>query len=195
MIYPYNTKTGWIEVVTGPMFSGKSEELIRRLKRAEIARQRIMVFKPEIDDRYDAKDIVSHDKQRFNATPIKDAEEIFDLIKTEVNVVAIDEAQFFDSNLVDVCEALADRGIRVIAAGLDQDYRGKPFSPMDQLLAVAESITKLQAVCVKCGAPATRSQLLRKKENEEEHLVGGQELYEARCRACFERIEENYDEH
>jgi len=194
MMFPFRQNTGWIEVVTGPMFSGKSEELIRRLKRAEIARQRIAVFKPKIDDRYHPEDIVSHSQQRFTAIPIQNASEVLEKLEIGTNVIAIDEAQFFDTKLVEVCEELADRGLRVLVAGLDQDYRGKPFSPMDKLLAIAESITKLQAVCMRCGAPATRSQRIV-VENSEQVVVGANEYYEARCRFCFDRPKGSHDEH
>ncbi len=175
---------GWIEVVTGPMFSGKSEELIRRLQRAKLAKQRIMVFKPSLDKRYDVEDIVSHSQLRINAIPIDTASEILKYVEVGTQVVGIDEAQFFGEDLIQVCDKLADRGVRVIVAGLDQDYRGKPFGPIPSLLAIAESITKLQAICMRCGAPATRSQRLT--ADEKQVVVGASEVYEARCRLCFE---------
>lgn len=178
-------RTGWIEVVTGPMFCGKSEELIRRLKRATLARQRVAVFKPATDDRYDPQNIVSHSRQRFDAIPIQHASDILERLRVGTNVVGIDEAQFFGQELIAICEEMADRGVRVIIAGLDQDYRGRPFPPMPELLAIAESVTKLQAVCMRCGALATRSQRL--SQDEDQVLVGAAEVYEARCRFCFER--------
>jgi thymidine kinase len=174
--------TGWIEVICGCMFSGKTEELIRRLRRAQIARQKVTVFKPRIDVRYSSEHIVSHNEQALIARVVEDASEIVEL-SGDSQVVGIDEAQFFKPNIVDVCEALADRQKRVIVAGLDQDYRGKPFDPMPQILAVAEYITKTLAICVICGNPADRTQ--RKGEQHERVLVGEKDLYEARCRRCF----------
>jgi thymidine kinase len=176
--------SGWIEVIAGSMFSGKSEELIRRLRRAEIARQRVQVFKPEIDTRYSADDVVSHNAQRLPCDRVTHASEILERLRSETQVVGIDEAQFFDSDLVSVCERLANRGIRVVVAGLDQDYRGQPFEPMPQLLAVAEYITKTRAICVRCGQPALRSQRLGAAT--ERVVLGAAEAYEPRCRACFE---------
>lgn len=181
-------KSGWIEIVTGPMFCGKSEELIRRLRRAMIAKQRVTVFKPATDDRYDAVDIVSHSQQRLNAIPVDNASEIMERVEVGTQVVGIDEAQFFGEDLVQVCETLANRGLRVLIAGLDQDYRGRPFHPMPHLMSVAESITKLQAICMRCGAPATRSQRLI--EDSDQVVVGATESYEARCRSCFEPLPE-----
>ncbi len=175
--------TGCIEVICGPMFSGKTEELIRRLKRAQIARQQVQIFKPGIDRRYSEAHIVSHGAQKLDSTSIERAEQIVELLKPETRVVGIDEVQFFGADAVRVCELLADRGLRVIAAGLDQDYRGVPFDPMPQLLAVAEYITKVLAVCVVCGNPAHRSQRL--VGDERRILVGAHGAYEARCRACF----------
>ncbi len=174
---------GWIEVICGPMFSGKSEELIRRLRRAEIARQRTATFKPLIDDRYSAEHIVSHSAQRMPSISVESTAEILERAQ-DAQVVGIDEAQFFDLSLVDVCQQLADGGKRVIVAGLDQDYRGKPFEPIPQLLAVAEYITKTLAICVKCGRPASRTQRLSKASQRV--LVGAADLYEARCRFCHE---------
>ena len=176
--------SGWIEVIAGSMFSGKSEELIRRLRRAEIARQRVQVFKPEIDTRYSADDVVSHSAQRLPCDRVTHASEILERMQPGTQVVGIDEAQFFDSDLVAVCERLANVGIRVVVAGLDQDYRGKPFEPMPQLLAVAEYITKTRAICVRCGQPALRSQRLGAAT--ERVVLGAAETYEPRCRACFE---------
>lgn len=175
---------GTIEVICGSMFSGKSEELIRRLRRAKIARQNVVAFKPVIDDRYDEQDIVSHDARRIESFRVSDASEIAALLPDDVDVVGIDEAQFMGSSLVDVCESLADSGVRVIVAGLDQDYLGRPFEPMPQLLAVAEYITKTLAVCMKCGRPANRTQRLI--ASEERVVVGAAEAYEARCRRCFD---------
>ena len=175
--------TGWIEVVCGCMFSGKTEELIRRARRAEIARQKVAIFKPRIDNRYSAQHIVSHSEQSLTSTVVDDASEILLLCK-DAQVVGVDEGQFFKANLVEVCEKLANDGKRVIVAGLDQDYRGKPFEPMPQLLAVAEYITKTLAICVVCGNPADRTQ--RKTLNADRVLVGAKDIYEARCRHCFE---------
>jgi thymidine kinase len=172
-------KTGHIEVICGSMFSGKTEELIRRIRRAEIGRQRVKVFKPKIDNRYSEFLIVSHSEQSYPSEIIDNAEEMLDR-SFDVEVIGIDEAQFFDSNLVQVCQALADSGKRVIVAGLDQDYRAMPFEPIPQLLAVAEYITKTLAICVVCGAPANRTQRVTKSTDRV--LVGGENYYEARCR-------------
>jgi thymidine kinase len=174
---------GWIEVICGCMFSGKTEELIRRLRRAEIARQKVAVFKPKIDTRYSAEHIVSHSEQSLVSKVVEDAKEILAGVGN-AQVVGIDEGQFFKSNIVEVCEALANDGRRIIVAGLDQDYRGKPFEPMPQLLSVAEYITKTLAICVICGNPADRTQ--RKTAQADRVLVGARDLYEARCRRCFE---------
>lgn len=174
---------GWIEVICGSMFSGKSEELIRRLRRAKIAKQKIVAFKPRIDDRYDDGDIVSHDERRIESTRVDGAQEILDSIGDDVQVVGIDEAQFLGAELPRICEELAGRGVRVIVAGLDQDYLGRPFEPMPALLAVAEYITKTLAVCVKCGKPANRTQ--RIIPARERVVVGASEAYEARCRHCW----------
>ncbi|MDX1622737.1 MAG: thymidine kinase [Gemmatimonadota bacterium] len=175
---------GWIEVIVGPMFSGKSEELIRRLRRAEIARQRVQVFKPMVDDRYAADEIVSHSEMRIEAERVHNARAILDRIEPRTQVVGVDEAQFFDEELLEVVDHLADQGKRVIVAGLDQDYRARPFDPMPQLLAAAEEITKTLAICVVCGNPANRTQRL--VDSEERIVVGGARAYEARCRQCFE---------
>jgi thymidine kinase len=175
--------SGWIEVICGSMFSGKSEELIRRLRRAKIARQKVVAFKPRIDDRYDEDDIVSHDDRRVESFRIDDASEILGHVGDDVQVVGIDEGQFLGAKLPEVCEELANRGVRVIVAGLDQDYLGRPFEPMPTLLAVAEYITKTLAVCMKCGKPANRTQrIIRSKERV---VVGAGEAYEARCRHCW----------
>ncbi len=174
---------GRIEVICGSMFSGKSEELIRRLRRAVIAKQKVQAFKPEIDDRYSPDDIVSHDDRRVECRKVRAAAEIPALVDEDTRVVGIDEAQFFSEDLVDVCERLAGEGRRVIVAGLDQDYRGKPFEPIPQLLALAESITKTMAVCMVCGEPANRTQRLI--DSDERIVVGAGEAYEPRCRRCF----------
>ncbi|MBI2974016.1 MAG: thymidine kinase [Deltaproteobacteria bacterium] len=176
--------TGWIEVVCGPMFSGKTEELIRRMKLALIAKQRVQVFKPQLDDRYADEYIISHSEQKVVCTPVKSSADILALVRDNTRVVGVDEAQFFDDGIVDVCEKLANRGIRVVAAGLDQDFMGAPFGKMPELLAVAESVLKLSAVCMVCGGEATKSQRLVK--SKEQIVVGSGELYEARCRACHD---------
>ena len=179
---------GYIEVVIGPMYSGKSEELIRRLKRAKIAKQNVVVFKPLIDDRYSKEDVVSHSGYTINAIPIKDSSEIEKYISEETQVVGIDEVQFFDDEVVNMAIKLADKGIRVIAAGLDMDFKGEPFGPTPRLLAVAEFVDKIQAICSVCGQPATRSQRLINgkpaKYDEPIIQVGAVESYEARCRKC-----------
>ena len=175
---------GWIEVIAGSMFSGKSEELIRRLRRAQIARQQVQVFKPALDERYSREEVVSHSDQRIRSERIRSAAEVLERLQPETQVVGIDEAQFLDADLVEVCERLANSGRRVIVAGLDQDYRGLPFEPVPQLLAVAEYITKTRAICVRCGQPALRSQ--RITASTERVVVGAGEAYEPRCRACFE---------
>jgi thymidine kinase len=174
--------TGWVEVVCGSMFSGKTEELIRRLRRAQIAKQRVAIFKPVIDTRYAKDHIVSHNGVSLPSVNVSNAAEILENAG-DVDVVGIDEAQFFDLDLVRVCEELADRGHRVIIAGLDQDYLAQPFEPMPQLLAIAEYITKTLAICVVCGNPANRTQRVTKAS--ERVLVGAADSYEARCRKCF----------
>lgn len=175
---------GSIEVITGSMFSGKTEELIRRVKRALFARQRVQAFKPRIDDRYDPTRIVSHEAVSVDAVAVASSSSVEERVAEETHVVAIDEAQFFDRGIVDVCESLASRGVRVIAAGLDQDYMGRPFPPMPDLMAIAEQVTKVHAVCAVCGNTASRSQRLIPEGSTV--LVGGTECYEARCRSCFE---------
>jgi thymidine kinase len=182
---PYNT--GWIEVICGCMFSGKTEELIRRLRRAQIAKQKVAVFKPKVDTRYSAEHITSHSEQSLVAQVVGDANEILDLVN-DAQVVGIDKGQFFKPNIVDACNHLADQGKRVIVAGLDQDYTGKPFEPMPQLLAVAEYITKTLAICVVCGNPADRTQ--RMVNQHERFIVGAKNIYEARCRCCHEPLQE-----
>lgn len=183
-MYDQGRHSGWIEVVCGPMFSGKTEELIRRLRLAMIAKQRIQIFKHAIDKRYDATFITSHTDQKFEAIPVRNSDEILETLKDNTRVIGIDEAQFFDEGLINVANKLANRGIRVIIAGLDQDYLGNPFGPMPRLLAIAESILKLKAVCVSCGGPATKTQRLTLED--EQVVVGSGEHYEARCRACFD---------
>ncbi len=173
---------GWIEVICGPMFSGKTEELIRRVKRAVYGKQKVQVFKPKIDDRYDETQVVSHSRFAVRSTPIDRAEEIFYSLQPDTEVVGVDEVQFFGAEVVPVVEALAGQGKRVICAGLDQDYRGRPFDPMPQLLAAAEYVTKVLAICVVCGNPAGRSQRLVAKD--ERVVVGAAGAYEARCRKC-----------
>ena len=175
---------GSIEVIGGSMFSGKSEELIRRLRRAQIARQRVQIFKPRMDNRFSEDHIVSHSDMKMKSELVAAAPEILRQLEPETQVVGIDEAQFFGLDLVTVCNQMADQGKRVIIAGLDQDYRARPFDPMPQLLAVAEYITKTLAICVRCGAPANRTQRLH--SNAERVMIGGNGSYEARCRACFE---------
>ncbi len=173
---------GWIEVICGSMFSGKTEELIRRLKRALYGKQKVQVFKPNIDNRYDELAVVSHSQLKIIATPVTSADQVLQQLKQDTEVVGIDEVQFLGPEVVAVCEALAAKGLRVICAGLDQDYQGKPFEPMPQLLAVAEYITKELAICVVCGNPANRSQRL--SNSAERVVVGAAGAYEARCRKC-----------
>jgi thymidine kinase len=175
---------GWIEVVVGPMFSGKSEELIRRLRRAEIARQRVQIFKPSIDERYAANEIISHSGLGIPSDSVTRAAEIMEKVQARTEVIGIDEAQFLGDEVVDVCTKLANLGKRVIVTGLDTDFRGRPFEPMPRLLAIAEEITKLLAICVRCGNPAVHTQRL--VESEELVVVGASGMYEARCRRCFE---------
>lgn len=174
---------GWIEVICGSMFSGKTEELLRRLRRAQYARQRVQVFKPAVDRRYHAQDVVTHEGRSVPSFPVENAQAIPALVDPRTRVIGIDEAQFFDADLVPVCEELADRGLRVIAAGLDQDYRGEPFSPLPHLMAVAEYVTKNLAICVVCGNPANRSQRIAGGGAQVE--LGANDRYEARCRRCF----------
>ena len=175
-------RSGWLEVICGSMFSGKTEELIRRLKRAEIAGQRVEVFKPRVDTRYSDDEVVSHDSNSVIATPLVDSRELLNLPK-EVTTVGLDEAQFFDDAVVDHVQTLANRGKRVIIAGLDMDFRGKPFGPMCQLLAVAEYITKVHAICSHCGNLATHS--YRLVQDQAMVVLGEKDLYEARCRRCY----------
>jgi len=186
----YYKHDGWIEFICGSMFSGKSEELIRRIKRANYAKLKVQTFKPVIDNRYNNIAVVSHNGNQADAVPVINSLEILEKVESDVDVVAIDEIQFFDQGIVDACEVLADRGIRVICAGLDLDFRGESFGPSPQLLAKAEFITKLQAICIKCGGPASRTQRLINNEpanyNDQIIKVGAAESYEARCRHCHE---------
>jgi thymidine kinase len=175
---------GWIEVIVGSMFSGKSEELIRRLRRAQIARQKVQIFKPALDTRYSDDHIVSHSEMRIPSCAVRTARELLDRVAPETEVVGIDEGQFFDAELPAICDALAEQGKRVIVAGLDKDYLGKPFEPMPQLLAIAEYITKTLAICMVCGNPANHTQRL--VASEDRVLLGSQGTYEARCRRCFD---------
>jgi thymidine kinase len=176
--------TGWIEVVCGSMFSGKSEELIRRLRRAQIARQKVQIFKPKFDSRFSEDEIVSHSEMRIQSRNVLSASDLLQLVDDDTEVVGIDEGQFFDAGLPTVCDTLASRGKRVIVAGLDQDYLGKPFEPMPQLLAIAEYITKTLAICMVCGNPANHTQRL--VASSDRLLLGSQGTYEARCRRCFD---------
>ncbi|MES2798684.1 MAG: thymidine kinase [Bacteroidota bacterium] len=177
--------TGWVEVVCGSMFSGKTEELIRRLKRAQFANQRLLLFKPAIDTRYSDENVISHQGNSFEAIPVANAKEILQIWKNE-RVVAIDEAQFFDDAVVEVSNFLAEKGVRVIIAGLDMDYKGNPFGPMPQLLAIAEYVTKVHAICVSCGNLAQFS--YRFSEEKDQVLLGAVEKYKPLCRACYNKI-------
>ncbi|GGH87094.1 thymidine kinase [Pullulanibacillus pueri] len=181
---------GWIECVCGSMFSGKSEELIRRVRRATYGKQKVQVFKPAIDNRYSNEEVVSHAGRSVVATPIQNAEEILKLLKPDTDVIAIDEVQFFDENVVEIAQSLADQGHRVIVAGLDTDFRGEPFNPVPELMAISETVTKLNAICMVCGSPASRTQRLinGKPANYDDPiiLVGASEAYEPRCRHCHD---------
>lgn len=180
----FHGNIGWIEVVCGPMFSGKSEELIRRLRRAVIARKRVQVFKPAIDNRYSDNEIVSHGEQRMDSESVDNARQILERLDWRTQVVGVDESNFFGPDLIDVAQRMADAGKQVIIAGLDTDYMGRPFPPMPDLLTVAESITKMLAICVRCGNPAKHTQRL--VESDDLIVVGASGMYEARCRRCFE---------
>ncbi len=180
----HHPNQGWIEVIVGSMFSGKSEELIRRLRRAQIARQHVQIFKPAIDTRFAEDAIVSHSEMRMGSQAVASSRALLDQVHDDTEVVGIDEGQFFDAELPMVCNELARRGKRVIVAGLDQDYLGKPFEPMPQLLAIAEYITKTLAICMVCGNPANHTQRL--VASADRVLLGAQGTYEARCRACFD---------
>ncbi|MBX4266171.1 thymidine kinase [Clostridium estertheticum] len=179
---------GWVEVIIGPMYSGKSEELIRRIRRTKIAKQKVQVFKPEIDDRYSKDDVVSHCGEKEEAVRVKNSLQILDLLDVDTQVIAIDEVQFFDKGIIDIITSLADNNKRVICAGLDMDFRGEPFGPIPALLAIAEFVDKIQAICVVCGNPATRTQRLINgkpaKYEDKIVLIGATESYEARCRKC-----------
>ncbi|MEM6344268.1 MAG: thymidine kinase [Bacteroidota bacterium] len=177
-----NRKTGWIEVVCGSMFSGKTEELIRRLRRAEIANQRIKIFKPGVDTRYSAKEIVSHNRNAIPSIAVEESKQIL-LLADGADVIGIDEAQFFDESIVNVARELANQGFRVIVAGLDMDFRGQPFGPMPGLMATAEFVTKVHAICQQCGSLANFS--YRKKRDDNEILLGEKDAYEPRCRKCY----------
>ena len=177
-------KPGWIEVIAGSMFSGKSEELIRRLRRAQIAKQKVQIFKPAIDNRYSQDQIVSHSDMKIPSEPVRTSAELLSRVDADAEVIGIDEGQFFDADLPAACIRLANEGKRVIVAGLDQDYLGKPFEPIPQLLAIAEYITKTLAICMVCGGPANHTQRL--VASHERVLVGASGMYEARCRHCFD---------
>ncbi len=178
-------KPGWIEVICGSMFSGKTEELIRRLRRAEFANLKVEIFKPGIDVRYSKEDVVSHDSKTITSTPVDSSSSIL-LLAGDVEVVGIDEAQFFDMGIIDVCQQLASNGVRVIVAGLDMDYLGKPFGPMPYLMAVAEHVDKVHAICVRCGDPALHSHRLSKSDKLVE--LGEKDIYEPICRHCFDKL-------
>src|SRR5438874_1136622 len=188
--HPKHYAGGWIEVICGSMFSGKTEELIRRVKRAQIARQNVQVFKPHIDTRYSSGQVASHNAALHSAVPVLDSSEIEPLIKPDTTVVAIDEGQFFDNGIIELAQKLAKSGVRVIIAGLDTNFRGEPFGPMPALMAEAEMVDKLQAICVICGAPASRTQRMINGQpadyDDPTILVGAKENYEARCRHCHE---------
>lgn len=174
--------SGWIEVIAGCMFSGKTEELIRRINRAKIAKQSVQIFKPAIDQRYHSKHVVSHDANAIYSVPVKNAQEVWELAE-EVDVIGVDELQFFDNEIVEVCVRLANRGTRIIVAGLDMDYKAKPFGAMPAMMAVAEFVTKVHAICMQCGSIANYS--FRKTTADEQVVLGETETYEARCRKCF----------
>ena len=185
MFLENSTQKGWIEVVCGSMFSGKTEELIRRLRRAEFAHQRVEIFKPQIDVRYSEDEVVSHNHSTIRSTPVESAQQIL-LMSSEVDVVGIDEAQFFDENIIDVCRELANRGVRVIVAGLDMDFLGKPFGPMPALMATAEYVTKVHAICVRCGDLANHSHRLT--ADDKQVLLGAHDTYQPICRHCFNEL-------
>lgn len=183
IINPGN-RSGWIEVVAGSMFSGKTEELIRRMKRAKLAGQKVEIFKPRIDTRYSVEEVVSHNENSIHSTPVDSSMNIL-MLSSDVEVVGVDEAQFFDAGLADVCNELANRGVRVIVAGLDMDYKAKPFGPMPDLLAVADYITKVHAICPKCGNLAQYTH--RKTDEDKRVLLGETETYEPLCRSCYQK--------
>ncbi|MDF2607342.1 MAG: tdk [Bacillales bacterium] len=183
-------QSGWVELICGSMFSGKSEELIRRVRRTQFAKQKVITFKPQIDNRYSESEVVSHNGTSVNAVAVSSSDEILDKVTLEYDVVAIDEVQFFDSGIVDVVQHLANKGFRVIIAGLDQDFRGEPFGQIPNLMSIAEVVTKLQAVCSRCGAPASRTQRLidgiPAHYEDPIILVGASDSYEPRCRHCHD---------
>lgn len=179
-------KKGWIEVICGSMFSGKTEELIRRLKRAQFAKQKVEIFKPSVDTRYDENEVVSHDANAIHSTPVPNSSNIL-ILADDVDVVGVDEAQFFDMGLVDVCNQLANSGVRVIIAGLDMDYRGKPFGPIPGLMATAEYVTKVHAICMKCGELANHSHRFLQQDGLV--VLGEKESYEPLCRSCYQKAE------
>lgn len=187
MAESYYHNSGWIEIIVGGMFSGKTEELIRRVRRSQLARQKVQVFKPIIDDRYSAQDVTSHNQNSVNAIAIKDISELWNHLLDDTQVVGIDEGQFFSQDLVKIVQDLAERGLRVIVAGLDTDWQAKPFEPMPTLMAIAENVTKQHAVCVVCGAQACRTQRvgISGQVSEAKVLVGAADSYEARCREHF----------
>lgn len=188
--HPKHYAGGWVELICGSMFSGKTEELIRRVRRAQIARQKVQVFKPMLDTRYAQAQVASHNGALYSAVPVSESSDIEPLIDEDTTLVAIDEAQFFDEGIVELCRGLARRGVRVIVAGLDLDFRGEPFGPMPHLMAEAEMVDKLQAICVVCGAPASRTQRLIDGQpaayEDRIIMVGAKENYEARCRHCHD---------
>ena len=185
-----NERAGQVELICGSMFSGKTEELIRRVRRAEIARQKVQVFKPSLDDRYGVQRVTSHNGVNLGAVAVENAHEILDLVQPDAEVIAIDEAQFFDPEVASVCNTLAERGLRVIVAGLDMDFRGEPFGPVPMLMAEAEKVSKLRAICVICGREASRTQRLIDGQpaayDDPVILVGAKEVYQARCRRCYQ---------
>lgn len=183
-----NRSQGWIEVICGSMFSGKTEELIRRLKRAKIAKLKVEVFKPGVDTRYSEEDVVSHNTTALHSIPVENATQIL-LYANDVDVIGIDEAQFLDDELPNVCRQLADNGVRVIVAGLDMDFLGNPFGPMPRLMAIAEDVTKVHAICVRCGSPAQFSH--RTIEGDKLVVLGETESYEPLCRACYNKVKPN----
>jgi thymidine kinase len=192
-------RTGWLEVICGSMFSGKTEELIRRVRRAQIARQRVQVFKPRLDDRYGVEHVTSHNGVNAKAVSVESAEQVLDLVRPDTDVVALDEVQFFGAEITDVCDTLTHHGLRVIVAGLDTDFRGQPFGPMPQLMAQAEKVDKLRAICVVCGHEASRTQRLINGQpasySDPVILVGAKEVYEARCRHCHQVPHERSENH
>jgi thymidine kinase len=184
MDVPNRSAHGWIEVITGSMFSGKSEELIRRVRRAQIARQKVQIFKPSVDERFSDAEIVSHSEMRIQGVKVDSSTELLRLVSEDTEVVAVDEAQFFDKDLPAACTMLAESGKRVVVAGLDTDYLGKPFEPMPVMMAIAEYVTKMHAICMVCGNPASHTQRL--VASDERLLLGASGMYEARCRRCFD---------